>query len=137
MGRNYIRHPMGIPIELDYPDFAEHETGTTQDVSASGLCCLTHHYVEPGTHVDLSISVIDPTFQARGRVVWCRRKQGQFLIGISFNDADTAYSVRMVEQICHIEDYRRRVEHKQRRRLSTEQAAMEWITRHAASFPCI
>jgi len=137
MGRNFIRHPMGIPIELDYPDMAEHETSTTQDLSASGLCCETHHPVEPGTHVEVSIDVIDPTFRARGQVVWCRRQKHHFLVGISFSDADTAYSVRMMEQICHIEDYRRRVEEKQRRRLSSEQAAMEWIHHHAAYFPCI
>jgi hypothetical protein len=41
----------------------------------------------------------------------------------------------MVEQVCHIETYRRTVAGTEGRELSAEQAALEWIAKFAASFP--
>jgi hypothetical protein len=43
----------------------------------------------------------------------------------------------MVEQVCHIEDYRRSVLRTERRELSLDEAAAEWIAKHAADFPQI
>jgi hypothetical protein len=41
----------------------------------------------------------------------------------------------MIEQICHIESYRRDVAQQEGRQLTTEEAAVEWISRYASSFP--
>jgi hypothetical protein len=41
----------------------------------------------------------------------------------------------MVEQLCHIEAYRRRVLQDEGRRLTDEEAAMEWIANYADRFP--
>ncbi|MCZ7563309.1 MAG: hypothetical protein M5U08_05410 [Burkholderiales bacterium] len=41
----------------------------------------------------------------------------------------------MVEQVCHIEEYRRAVARDEGRTLSTEEAAAEWIAEYAARFP--
>jgi hypothetical protein len=41
----------------------------------------------------------------------------------------------MVEQICHIEHYKREVAEREGRELSGQQAAKEWIAKYAASFP--
>ena len=41
----------------------------------------------------------------------------------------------MVEQVCNIENYRRDVEQREGRKLTTEEAAKEWIKRDASSFP--
>ena len=41
----------------------------------------------------------------------------------------------MVEQICHIEQYKQDVFEKDGRRLSGEQAALEWIEKYATDFP--
>ena len=41
----------------------------------------------------------------------------------------------MVEQICHIEHYRRTVHESQGRSLSSHEAAPEWIERYAEAFP--
>ena len=48
-----------------------------------------------------------------------------------------AFLARMVEQICHIEDYRQSVCRVEGRRLSAEEAAVEWIAQYAAQFPDI
>jgi hypothetical protein len=41
----------------------------------------------------------------------------------------------MIEQICHIEHYRKEVKLAEGRELSSEEAADEWIKRYAGDFP--
>ena len=43
----------------------------------------------------------------------------------------------MVEQLCYIERYRRETLEKEGRDLDSTQAAMEWVSKYAASFPHI
>ena len=77
----------------------------------------------------------DPAFRARVRVVWCRRTERGYRIGARFADAEDAFRARMVEQLCAIEDYRRRALEREGRHLSAEAAAHEWIERFADDFP--
>jgi hypothetical protein len=71
----------------------------------------------------------------KGRVCWCQEKNGHFVLGVKFLDTEDAFRVRMVEQICHIEHYKREVFEKEGRVLSGEQAAMEWIPKYGSVFP--
>ncbi len=50
-------------------------------------------------------------------------------------DAEGAYRVRMVEQVCHIEECRQQVLVRERRVLIAEQAAHDWVHPFAADFP--
>jgi hypothetical protein len=43
--------------------------------------------------------------------------------------------MRMVEQVCHIEQYKKELFEDEGRALTGEQAAMEWIKRFAEGFP--
>jgi len=61
--------------------------------------------------------------------------QNTFEIGIQFLDENDSFRVRMVEQICHIEQYKQEVFDKDGRQLSGEQAAVEWIQKYATDFP--
>ncbi|MEQ8937648.1 MAG: PilZ domain-containing protein, partial [Gammaproteobacteria bacterium] len=45
------------------------------------------------------------------------------------------FLLRMVEQLCHIEHYRNEIARVEGRELSSEQAAQEWISKYAESFP--
>ena len=56
-------------------------------------------------------------------------------VGAQFLAGQDAFRVRMVEQICYIRAYRRQVLAEEGRRLTPREAALEWVTRHAASFP--
>ena len=137
MPRRFIRHPASIPIQLDYSshsDRPEPHIGTTRDVSAGGLSCYSDKLLSPGDFVEVRISIEDKPFKPIGHVIWCRRNNGGYLLGIGFSDMATAYAVRMVEQICHIEEYRQKVKDEEGRELNTEQAAVEWINLHAADF---
>lgn len=137
MPRRFIRHPASIPIQLDYScrsDRPEPHIGTTRDVSAGGLSCYSDKLLSPGDFVEVRISIENKPFKTIGHVIWCRRDNGGYLLGIGFSDMATAYAVRMVEQICHIEEYRLKVKNEEGRELNSEEAAMEWINIHAADF---
>ena len=52
-------------------------------------------------------------------------------------ETDRAFATRMVEQVQHIERYRQEVLRVEGRLLDDDSAALEWITRYAATFPPI
>jgi hypothetical protein len=41
----------------------------------------------------------------------------------------------MVEQVCHIESYKQQILKSEGRKLSPEEAAVEWVSKFAANFP--
>jgi hypothetical protein len=132
--RKFIRHPVDIPIEVSVD--ADDLPGPQQsyNVSLGGLALRARQGVPPGTLVRLRIACVRPVFESRARVVWCRPANGCHELGVEFLDADALFRARMVEQVCHIEDYRNRML-RAGRELSPTEAAMEWIAEHAAEFP--
>lgn len=134
--RAYIRHPSGIPIRIVSTTGKAPALGPAlHNVSFGGLSCDFSAYVEPGTVINVRIPLVKPPFEAHGKVVWCHARAGGYDLGVEFMDADDAFRARMVEQICHIEEYRQQVHAEEGRELSSEQAAHEWIRRYAADFP--
>lgn len=80
--------------------------------------------------------MLQPPFEADGEVMWCEAdSNGGYEIGVSFLSAEDAYRARMMEQVCHIEQYRREVLQSEGRHLNDRDAAMEWIDRYAPEFP--
>ena len=142
--RQFIRHPVDVPVEIGTEGVPmpapvhTHDTVHTHDISAGGLAVHSSYALNPGAHVHIRIPYVQPAFEARARVAWCQPgAAGGFELGVTFLDAEAAFLARMVEQVCHIEDYRRSVSRTEGRELSTEQAAAEWIERYAAEFPAI
>ena len=136
--RQFIRHPIEVPIEVHCDEVAELAEVHTQDISAGGLALRSSQSVPPGRRIEVRIPHVEPAFEAAARVVWCRSGlHGGFELGVSFLDAEDAFLARMVEQVCYIEDYRRFVLMHEGRELSQEEAASEWIAKYAAQFPVI
>jgi len=134
--RNYIRHPSDIPIDFQAEaELAEAHSDHLKNVSQGGLAFHSPTPLTPGSLIRVKIPLVKPVFQAVGRVTWCRHCGDQFEIGIEFLDRDDVFRARMVEQLCHIEHYRQQVLAEEGRRLSSEQAAREWIQRFAPDFP--
>ena len=133
--RRYIRHPSDIPIQFVLGDVVAHKKDYLTNISEGGLSFRAYTYIEPGSSILIQIPISDPTFEATGVVVWCRENSGQFDVGVKFTDMKTEFKVRMVEQVCHIEQYKKEVQEKEGRELTGEEAAMEWIRAHAADFP--
>jgi hypothetical protein len=138
--RSYIRHPSDIPIKVDISSKRKstrlHEyRQQLSNVSNGGLAFNAPEPYETGSIIKLQIEAVQPPFQAEGLVTHCHPEGDHFVIGIEFVSKDTLFVARMVEQICHIEQYKREVEIKEGRTLTGEQAAREWIERYAATFP--
>jgi len=66
--------------------------------------------------------------------MWCESSSEGYEVGIAFYSPNDAYHVRMVEQICQIEQYRQDAWRQEGRCLSQEQAAREWIDLYADQF---
>jgi hypothetical protein len=131
--RQFIRHPSSIPIS--YRLGRRQHTRSARDVSQGGLCFSSQEPADVGERIFVEINCGKPGFSAEGIVRWCSREGRKYLIGVGFRDKAVRYAMRMVEQVCHIEDYRRRLEAETGRKLSTEQAAFRWIAENAAEFP--
>ena len=135
MGRRFIRHPTDIAIEYRLGAARSREREHARNLSAGGLCFRAREALEPGCRIDITIRACDPPFRAAAQVVWCRGHAGTYHVGVRFLDDDKLYAARMVEQICHIEQYRIDALESEGRALTSEQAAAEWIAKHAAGFP--
>jgi len=79
--------------------------------------------------------MVDPVLEIPGRVIWCRPADESYELGIEYQGEKDVYSLRMVEQICHIEHYRKEVQTREGRKISSEEAAREWIAKFAGEFP--
>jgi len=134
--RQFIRHPVDVPIEvLCFPD-SGYVQSSTHDVSFGGLAFFSDTAIEPERIIALRIPVLRPAFEVtEALVAWCKDTGSKYAVGVKFPDAEEAFRVRMIEQICHIESYRRDVAQREGRQLTTEEAAGEWIGRYASSFP--
>jgi hypothetical protein len=137
--RQYIRHPTDIPIEVRSTQVDNNVEARSRNVSVGGLAFSSRLPLTPESIINLRIDSVSPPFETRARVIWCRSggdgaKEGAYDVGVSFLDASDAFTARMVEQVCHIESYRKHVAEAEHRALSSQEAAQEWITRFAAAF---
>lgn len=138
MPRQFIRHPTEIPIQICQQSLSQTKhsrKATTHNFSEGGLSCEAENALKPGDMVEIEILINKPPFKTTGQVVWCHESGHHYIIGIGFKDLETAYAVRMVEQVCHIEQYRKEILQNEGRFLSSEEAALEWISSNAEGFP--
>lgn len=132
--KRFIRHPRGFPARFRRAWRAPVELGRPRG-DRLGLLLSTRRYVRPGTPLAVSIEAAGEQHGFEAEVVLMRQRGSRFEMGLWMGDEDESYRLRMVEQVCHIEAYRRRVEREEGRSLSSETAALEWIERYAGSFP--
>ena len=133
--RKYIRHPAQIPIEIvrefKHSSCLEH----LSDISYGGLKFDSRVCLPKGNHIVIRISLADESYEINGHIVWCNKKEEGCEIGVEFSGESEAFRVRMVEQVCHIEQYRKQVLEEEGRELSSQEAAFEWINKFAQKFP--
>lgn len=134
--RQYIRHPTDIPIHWNLGDVVPPGNEHLRNISEGGLAFLSQVNIPIGATIEIHIPIERPEVSIRGEVVWCRPyDQGGFEIGVRFIDAAQRFKMRMVEQVCHIEHYKREILQEEGRDLTSEAAALEWIKRFAKEFP--
>jgi hypothetical protein len=133
-GRQFIRHPTEMPVEV-HPTDGSSTQHRARNLSLGGLSFHSNSELTIDSVVNLRINNVEPAFESAARVVWCRPVVTGFDLGVAFLNAEDAYRARMVEQICHIESFRRKLISNEGRTLTPEAAAREWIARYADSFP--
>lgn len=134
--RKSIRHPSDIPISWTLGDVVVDDEEYLRNISTGGLAFSSGSKLALGAEIDIAIPIRKPELHILGIVVWCAEKEdGTFDVGVQFKDAETKFRMRMVEQVCHIEHYKKEVLEKEGRKLTGEQAAIEWIRRFAKDFP--
>lgn len=134
--RRFIHHPANIPINVSIDSNREgSETLPSSSKGVGGLAFLSDQEINPGTHVKIRIPYFETEFITTGKVVWSRQYRHGAAIGIEFLSAEDAFRLRMIEQICHIENYRQDVSRNEGRSLTSEEAASEWVIKHSADFP--
>ena len=133
--RKYIRHPSDIPMHYSLGKVISHRKEYLKNISKGGLCFTSKDPLPKGATISIEIPIHKPVFKAAGIVMWCRKASKGYDIGIQFTQIDSKTSLRMVEQVCYIEHYKMEVLAKEGRRLSGEEAAIEWIHKFAQSFP--
>lgn len=133
--RSFIRHPSNIPIDFQLEELVVEGNEYLKNVSIGGLAFNSKSELTIGSVIRVKIPLVKPVFQALGRVTWCHPEDDHFEIGIEFLDENDTFRARMVEQICHIEEYKQEVLKNEGRRLTGEEAASEWIQRYAIKFP--
>jgi hypothetical protein len=133
--RSFIRHPSTMPIRFDLQGDCRGCARYLRNVSEGGVCFATAAALDAGVRLRLKIPVFDQLFEIDATVAWCRSAASGFEVGVRFDSVQDRFSVRMVEQLVYIEDYRRQVEREEGRTMSSEQAAKEWVERYAERFP--
>lgn len=134
--RRFIRHPTDIPVQWKIDDLVPAGSEHLRNISEGGLAFVSHQNVPVGASIEIQIPAVRPEVSLNGEVVWCRPTgDGHYEAGVRFTDAAQHFKMRMVEQVCHIEHYKKEVLQLEGRELTSEQAAMEWIKRFAKDFP--
>ena len=132
--RTFIRHPSDVPFEIQPLDAIPRKEESLSNVSVGGLTFISDIPFTLNSTVKIKIQLVTPPFEAKGRVAWCGELSGRFEIGVEFIETKDIFRARMVEQICHIEHYKKEIRDREGRSLSGREAALEWIDKYAGSF---
>ena len=130
---------MPIQVTLDWVDDESDETvdQTITNVSLGGLAFSSLKPLEILQRVRICIPVLKHDNFLVGNVVWCEKAEAGYEVGIEFETSRDIFRLRMIEQICHIDHYRSEAFRNEGRRLSSQEAASEWIPKFAGDFPAI
>ena len=129
--------PIQVALDRVANDADDDNDETLTNVSLGGLSFISHQPLETLEKVRVCIPILKKDNYLSGTVVWCEKAKGGYEIGLEFESSKEVFRLRMIEQICHIEHYRKEIERQQGRKLSTEEAAKEWISEYAGDFPAL
>ena len=129
--------PLQVTLDWVEEDNDESTDQTITNVSLGGLAFVSQKPLEVLQRVRICIPLLQRDNHLVGNVVWCEKSGTSYEIGIEFEKSRDAFRIRMIEQICHIEHYRKQVERLEGRELSAQEAAGEWISKYAGDFPAL
>jgi hypothetical protein len=110
---------------------------TLTNVSLGGLAFISSRKLKIRDRVRVCIPALKDDNCLTGLVVWCEKSAEGYEIGLEFDSSEELFRLRMIEQLCHIEHYRKEIELQHGRKLTIEEAAKEWISEYAGNFPAM
>ncbi|WP_299177912.1 PilZ domain-containing protein [uncultured Neptuniibacter sp.] len=127
----FIRHPEEFPIELRPQDshMNPHHSSSLQ------LVCHSDIPFESGDNITIKIPSIASNLEVLGTIQSCEGTHNGYELGIAFTNIDALMRIRILEQLCYIQRYRKHVHEFEGRELSDQDAALEWIGKYAHLFP--
>ncbi len=133
--RRFHRYQAQIPVEISTPEESwSKQVNSTHDISNGGLSFISEAPLKINQTINLVIRITRPYFEETAKVVWCHTRKYGHEIGVQFLNNEAEYGIRMVEQVCNIEQYRKDVKNTDGRDLTTQEAALEWISKYAADY---
>lgn len=132
--RGHQRHLSELPVHFSLQFIDKGRRERLVNISSGGLAFSTPTEVKPGTSIHIRIPLGDYFFDVDGSVVWCHKTNDRYEVGVCFNDPQSEHRTQMIEQMCHIERYRWKIQEEDGRQLTSEEAAAEWISRYADVF---
>jgi hypothetical protein len=131
----FIRHPTELPLSYHRAKCTPIENISCFENNLVGLSFESNEPVEPGAILDVTVTVYNEDHTFQGQVIRLLNLGNRYEIGLCFSSESSAFRVRMIEQICHIETYRRRLCEIEGCSIDFERAAKEWIEMYSAQFP--
>ena len=131
--RQFIRHAASIPIAC-CPEGGEFNAGDLLNISYGGLAFNTTCSFEPGQIISIRITFRNAEHTLTSRVAWCEAEEPGYNLGVEFLNRQDRFKTRLIEQICYIEEYRKK-KAAEGINLSTTEAARQWISKYSENFP--
>ena len=132
--RSHLRYVTELPIDISLSCGDQANRERLINISCGGLSFISCTKIDLDTAINVRIPLGNRTFEAEGYVVWCHQTGSVYEVGVRFNNPQTQYKTRMVDQLCHIERYRWQMKEQEGRSLTSEEAAQEWVSRFASIF---
>jgi hypothetical protein len=133
--REYIRHPSKIPLVIVPHSTRQQLSLKLNNMSEGGLAFDSPVEFHVNSLIKIKMPSTKPVFKVDAVVQWCRELKGCFEMGVRFLDPDDAFRVRMVEQVCHISEYRKEAQKESGKRMAWNKASEEWIAKNGGTFP--
>jgi hypothetical protein len=133
--RMSLRHPGGLTVRFQLPSEGQECFGELKDLGLGGLGLYCCEPLVPGLALEVSIVKLGGSISYPATVLWCQGRAPLFEAGVRFARSVDPFRARMLEQICYIEAYRRRIYKLTGRAPSADGAALEWIRKFASRFP--
>ncbi len=128
-----IKHPPDIPVEITTGGIDKHFDDNIRKLGDLALRLRSKTFIKIGTSITINYMIRSP-FSIIGVITYCRKGKNLYNIRVKFTDPMNEFRMKLIEQVCHIEHYRREIRDKKGKTLTGQQAAVEWIHKYAKDF---
>ncbi len=106
--RQCYRHPSHVPVSINSNSFGPDDLCSLRDISLGGMAFRSGNELKMGETVRATLPDLAPAFEVKGTVVWSRRVNGGFEVGVEFTESGNRPEIveKIVEEVAHLETCR-------------------------------